>query len=58
MENDTTSVWEETLTLIKDELAEVSFNTWFKVIQLVETTNEKIVLCAHNEFIKNILETR
>ncbi|MFA6669163.1 MAG: chromosomal replication initiator protein DnaA [Bacillota bacterium] len=58
MQNDTTSVWEDTLRLIKDELAEVSFNTWFKVTQLVEIADENIILCAPNEFIKNILETR
>lgn len=58
MHNHMASVWEETLTIIRDELAEVSFNTWFKVVQLVELTDEKIVLCTPTEFIMNILKTR
>ena len=58
MQNDTTSIWENTMKLIKEELAEVSFNTWFKVIRPVEITDGYIMLCAPTEFIKNILETR
>ncbi|NLX86138.1 MAG: chromosomal replication initiator protein DnaA [Clostridiales bacterium] len=58
MQNDTASIWENTLKLIREELAEVSYNTWFKVIQPVEIADEYIILCAPNEFIKNILETR
>lgn len=58
MQNDTASIWDNTLKLIREELAEVSYNTWFKVIQPVEIADEYIILCAPNEFIKNILETR
>ena len=58
MQNDTVSIWENTIKLIREELAEVSYNTWFKVIQPVEIADEYIILCAPNEFIKNILETR
>lgn len=58
MQDNLTSIWENALRLIRDELAEVSFNTWFKVIQPVEMSDNYIVLCAPTEFIKNILETR
>jgi chromosomal replication initiator protein len=58
MQNDTASIWENTLKLIREELAEVSYNTWFKVIQPIEIADEYVILCAPNEFIKNILETR
>ncbi len=58
MQNDLASAWEDTMLIIKGEVQEVSFNTWFKVIQLIEMTDEKIVLCSPNEFMKNILETR
>lgn len=58
MQNGLASVWEDTMLLIKDELQEVSFNTWFKVVQLIEITDDKIILCSPNEFMKNILETR
>jgi chromosomal replication initiator protein len=58
MQDNVAIVWENALKLIKDELAEVSFNTWFKVIQPVEITGERILLCAPTDFIKNILEAR
>ncbi len=58
MQNDTASIWDNTLKLIREELAEVSYNTWFKVIQPIEIADEYVILCAPNEFIKNILETR
>lgn len=58
MQDNKTLIWEEALKLIKNELAEVSFNTWFKVIQPVEITDKYIMLCAPTDFIKNILEAR
>lgn len=58
MQENTALIWENTLKLIKDELAEVSFNTWFKVIQPVEITDDHILLCAPTDFIKKILEAR
>jgi chromosomal replication initiator protein len=58
MQENTALIWENALKLIKEELAEVSFNTWFKVIQPVEITDDHILLCAPTDFIKKILEAR
>lgn len=58
MNSKLSAIWENTLKLIKNELTEVSFNTWFKVIKPVDINNNKIILSVPNDFIKNILEAR
>ncbi|MBA1334752.1 MAG: Chromosomal replication initiator protein DnaA [Firmicutes bacterium] len=58
MQDNLISIWESALKLIKGELAEVSFNTWFKVIKPVEEKNDIIILSVPTDFIKNILEAR
>ncbi|RKD31370.1 chromosomal replication initiator protein DnaA [Thermohalobacter berrensis] len=51
-------IWKKTLNLIKTELTEVSFNTWFKTIEPISITENSIILGAPNEFTKGILEAR
>lgn len=51
-------VWGNTLKLIKNELTEVSFNTWLKTIEPISLKDKYIVLGAPNEFTKGILEAR
>lgn len=51
-------VWGNTLKLIKNELTEVSFNTWLKTIEPISLKDKSIVLGAPNEFTKGILEAR
>lgn len=58
MQDNLVSIWDSALKLIKGELAEVSFNTWFKVIKPVEEKDDVIVLSVPTDFIKNILEAR
>ncbi len=52
------TIWENTLKVVKDELTEVSFNTWFKAIEPVDISENSIILGVPNDFIKNILEAR
>ena len=52
------SLWEKTLNLLKNELTEISFNTWIKTIQPVSLNSESIELAVPAEFNKGILESR
>lgn len=51
-------IWNDTLRLIKTELTEVSFNTWFKTIEPLVINDNQIILGAPNEFTKGILVAR
>lgn len=51
-------IWDQTLSLIKTELTEVSFNTWLKTIKPLSIDNNKIILSVPNDFNKEILENR
>ncbi len=51
-------VWGSALKLIKNELTEVSFNTWLKTIEPITINDNHILLGAPNEFTKGILEAR
>ncbi len=51
-------MWEKSLTLIKTELTEVSFNTWLKPIDPMSINGNVIVLAVANDFSKGILEAR
>ncbi len=51
-------IWSSALKLIKNELTEVSFNTWLKTIEPIAINDNFILLGAPNEFTKGILEAR
>lgn len=51
-------VWGSALKLIRNELTEVSFNTWLKTIDPITLNDNYIILGAPNEFTKSILESR
>ena len=51
-------IWEKTLNIIKNELTEVSFNTWIKSISPLSMNNDFIKLGVPNQFTKEILESR
>ncbi|MCK9443757.1 MAG: chromosomal replication initiator protein DnaA [Tissierellaceae bacterium] len=52
------NIWSEVLNLMKVELTEVSFNTWFNTIEPVSISSDKVILAAPNEFTKGILVGR
>ncbi len=58
MNNRLSSIWQRALELLKDELTEISFNTWIKTITPVSMTSNCIELGAPANFNKGILESR
>jgi len=51
-------LWKNSLNIIKTELTDVSFNTWFKSVKPIAINGQTIVLLTPNEFAKGILESR
>jgi chromosomal replication initiator protein len=58
MNNQLNVIWQRTLELLKNELTEISFNTWIKTIEPVSLSANSITLGAPAEFNKGILESR
>jgi len=56
--NNLQQIWNNSLALIKDELTEVSFNTWLGSIEPISINNENLILSTPNDFNKQILEDR
>ena len=52
------SLWPRTLELLKNELTEISFNTWIKTIEPLALNSNSIELGAPTDFNKGILESR
>ncbi len=52
------SVWKNVLSLLKDELTGISFNTWIKTIEPISMDYSRIKLGVPAEFNKGILESR
>jgi len=53
-----TTLWPRVLALLKDELTEISYNTWIKSIDPVSINSDTIELGVPTEFNKGILESR
>lgn len=51
-------IWQKTLDLLKNELTEISFNTWIKTIDPISLNSNSILLGVPAEFNKGILESR
>lgn len=51
-------LWQKTLELLKNELTEISFNTWIKTIEPLSMNISTINLGVPAEFNKGILESR
>ncbi len=52
------SLWPRVLDLLKDELTEISYNTWIKTIEPFSVSPNTIELVVPTEFNKGILESR
>ena len=53
-----TELWQKTLELLKNELTEISFNTWIKTIEPLSLNSNSINLGVPADFNKGILESR
>ncbi|MGO1369401.1 MAG: chromosomal replication initiator protein DnaA [Senegalia sp. (in: firmicutes)] len=58
MSDNLDDLWLKTLKIIKTEVTEVSFNTWFKNTKPISLDNNIITLASPNEFTKSIIEDR
>lgn len=52
------NLWPRVVQLLKDELTEISFNTWIKTIEPLNATSNSIELGVPTDFNKGILESR
>lgn len=50
--------WESALDIIKENIGQTSFNTWFRSIKPIKFINNTYYFLAENEFEKGILESR
>lgn len=48
----------KTKELLKDEVTPISFNTWFKTLQIQSISNNHIVFTAVSEFQKDMIENK
>ena len=51
-------LWQRTLNLLRNELTEISFNTWIQTIEPISSSVNSINLGVPAEFNKGILESR
>ena len=51
-------VWAKVLAYMEDRLTATVISTWFDDAEVVELTDQKLVLYSPSEFRKNIIETR
>lgn len=58
MDNQLSSIWQRALELLKDEVTEISYNTWIKTIKPVRLYGNSIELGAPADFNRGILESR
>jgi chromosomal replication initiator protein len=58
MNNQLSSIWQKALELLKNELTEISFNTWIKTVTPVSMKSNSIELGVPASFNKGILESR
>ena len=58
MDTNLMQLWEKTLTIIKGEMSEVSFNTWIKSCKPLSIDDNTIKISVPNSFTQDILEKR
>jgi len=51
-------IWEQALEILKEELCQVSFNTWIKSLKPIELSDDNLKILVTNEFAKSIVESR
>lgn len=58
MQDNIQQIWSEALEIIKEEMTEVSFNTWIKTLEPGKIINNQFYLIVQTEFYKDILKSR
>jgi chromosomal replication initiator protein len=52
------TVWQKTIDMMRDEVSEVSFTTWFSDLEPVKLIDHTLYIRVQNTFNKSILESR
>lgn len=52
------NLWEQTLNVLKNEMSEVSFNTWMKSCNPISISEDTIKISVPNSFTRDILNNR
>lgn len=52
MDNYLEELWQKSLRLIRNEITDVSFDTWIKAIEPVSIKEDQVYLCVPNDFTK------
>lgn len=52
------AVWEKVLELMKQQMTEVTINTWFDDVEPIALENDRFLLLSPTEFKRNILRSR
>ena len=56
--NSINDIWAEILNILSRDLTPTAIKTWFEDCTPVEINDSSLVICAKNEFTKNIISTR
>ena len=58
MDDSIVKIWEKALSLIKEEMSELSYNTWFTNTKPLKIIGGTFYLISDNDFERGMLETR
>ncbi|MBR6561563.1 MAG: chromosomal replication initiator protein DnaA [Oscillospiraceae bacterium] len=56
--NSIADVWNSVLMLLRERMTETAMNTWFADCEPIDLSNGRLVICAQNEFKRNIIVDR
>ena len=51
-------IWEKSLAIVREELSEISFETWLEIIKPISIYKNTIYLGVPSDFEKSVLECR
>lgn len=58
LSNEASEIWRQVHAIMKNELSEISYQTWFSNIEMTSMESGSVVLTTAHEFNKAILESR
>ncbi|MEF9919391.1 MAG: DnaA N-terminal domain-containing protein, partial [Eubacterium sp.] len=58
MDDSIAKIWENTLSIIKEEIPELSYKTWFSHTKPLKFINGTFYIISDNDFERGMLETR
>ncbi len=58
MDNSINQIWDKVLNIIKEELPEISFKTWFLNIKPLKIVDDGFYILSDNDFERGMLESR